>query len=283
MIAEGTSLLVCTPVRGGFSPSYSESVRALEAWARSRNIPFDIRRVAEAPVDAARDVLAASYLVATHGDPPTPYSHCLMVDAGVGFGVETIEKLLSADEDFVAAAVPLRNTRVDRVAERGESRFGADFAIRLTADQMESGKAHIEPKGDAMFIEVDAIGAAMICLRRAVFTRIFDAHPELQHKAGFGYFLPTVMDAEGHSHVDRLRKALRQHTTTPEEREKLVDKALGASHEEFDRCGEDVAFCRRWRALHSPEQPARIWVLCDAPLVHEGHGMFQGNFESSFG
>ncbi len=279
MTLEGVSLLVCTPVRGGFSPSNGESVRTLEAWARDNHIPFDTRRVAEAPVDAARDLLAAAFLTAKHSEPPAPFTHCLMVDAGVGFQPETVEKLLAADEDFTAAAVPLRNVRLDRVAERGETRFGADFAVMLTRDQIERGKAHIEPKAGSPFVEVDGIGAAMICMRRKVFGRIFEGYPELRHKEGFSYFLPAIMNSKGQT----PERAARMAVLTAERMHNYNEWSNFDNFEDFERCGEDIAFCRRWRGLHSPEEPACIWVLVDAQLVHEGHGMFHGNFADCFG
>jgi hypothetical protein len=267
------SILLCTAVRGGFAPSYKRSVRALEAWCLGQGIPFDTREVAEAPIEVARDLLAAAFLVTQH-------THCLMIDSGDGIGVETIEKMLAVNEDFVAAAVPLRQTRLEKVAERGQARYGAAFAVEFDREARETGKISLVNKGGAACAAVDIIGAACMCLRRDVFLRMFDAYPELGHKDGFEYFAPTAFDSSGLSRVSRLKLALEELRAEDNRhaRERTVADAFVMAPEEFTRCGEDVSFCRRWRKLDSSDQPAKIWLVADAPFMHEGHGFFAGNF-----
>jgi hypothetical protein len=281
------SILLCTPVRGGFSPSYKQSVRALEAWCRTQGIAYDERSIAEAPVEVARDLLAAEFLAAKH-DGMT-YTHCLMVDAGVGFPVEVIKKMLAADVDFAAAAVPLRQTRADKAAELGDARYASAFSVQFPRETRETGRAKIVNKGGAAFAKIEMIGGALMCLRRNVFLRMYDAYPELAHKTGFAYFQPTLLTEQGESHVALMRTALKAARTfagrTPEQQAAIFDRietALALPAEDFDRCGEDVSFCRRWIAMDSPASPAEIWLLCDAPLIHEGHGYFPGNFTDSF-
>ena len=279
----GVSILLCTAVRGGYSPSYRGATRALEAWCQSEGIHFDVREVAEAPIDAAREVLAAAYLVA-RTPSGAPFTHCLMVDAGVGFTVETVQQLLAAHEDFTAAAVPLRRANLEAVAARGETRCGSTFAIKLTQQTRETGRPQLVAKGGATFMEVAGIGAALICLRAAVFTRMFEAHPELQHKAGFAYFLPTLMNERGQSHVGLMRRALmalrRQDDAVA--RERIIEDTLSVDPGDFERVGEDIAFTNRWCALDTEDKPAKIWLLADAPIVHEGHGYFVGNIADQF-
>lgn len=275
------SILLCTPVRGGLAPGHAQSVEALRAWCTAEGIPFDVRRIAEAPVDAARDLLAAAFLAATHGDG-LPFTRCLMVDAGVGFELETAQKLIAANVDFAAAAVPLRTTRTDRVAERGEERFAADFAVALDSDATARGTVRIIDKNGASFMCVEAIGAALICFSRDVLTRMFGAYPELQHKDGFRYFAPTLLNDRGRSYIHMLREGLLAMRDGPHSR-LFVDQLLAYNPNDYDACGEDVSFCKRWRALHTPESPAEIWMLANAPLLHEGHGYFRGNIADHFG
>ena len=279
------SILLCTPVRGGFSPSYKRSARALEAWCHSQDIPFDTCDVAEAPVDKARDLLAAAYLAATHGGQP--YSHCLMIDSGVGFGIETVRRLVAAGEDFTAAAVPLRQSNITKTADLGEARWAATFAVQFPRETRETGKVRLVNKGGSMFASIDMIGAAMLCLRRDVLLRIYDAYPELAHKDGFRYFVPGLFDEDGMSHVGRLKRALDRAKSTPDSdiRDQLITDALAFDPKDFADCGEDVSFCKRWLGVpHDDEDHSRpeIWMLTDAPLMHEGHGFFAGNFSDTF-
>jgi hypothetical protein len=275
----GSSILLCSAVRGGYSPSFKQAERALEAWCQTQDIHFDTREVVEAPIDAARDVLAAAYLAAKTPQG-APFTHCLMVDAGVGFKVETIQKLLLAREDFTAVAVPLRRTNLEAIATRGEVRCGSAFAVKLTQQTRETGKPKFAIKGGTPFMEIDGIGAALICLRAPVLLRMFEAYPELQYKAGFAYFLPTLMDDRGQSHVGLMRQAIlaMRREDDPVTRARIAEEALSVDPGTFDRIGEDIAFCNRWRALDTPDKPAQIWMLADAPVMHEGHGYFVGNF-----
>jgi len=274
-----TSIFLATAVRGGYSPSFRRATRQLEAWCAEVGIPFDTQEVVEAPIDAARDVLAAAYLTAKT-PAGGPFSHCLMIDAGVGFSVETIQKLLLADVPFTAAAVPLRRYNLDKIAADGQVAGGSTFAVKLTQKTRETGRPTLASKGGATFMEVDGIGAALICVRREVFLRVFESHPELQHAEGFGYFLPTLMTADGESHATLMRTALQtlRREQDPTTRLRIIEDALSVDPRLFDRTGEDIAFCTRWRRMHTDATPAEIWLLVDAPLIHEGHGYFTGNF-----
>lgn len=280
----GRALLLATPVKGGVSPSYTRSARMLERWCIEQEIEFDERYVLEAPIDAARNVLAAAYLAAV-SPLGRPFTWCLMADAGVGFDTDTVEKLLLADEDFTAAAVPLRQTRIDKAIEEGDPRMSAAFAVMLTPEMRETGRAKIITRGGAPFMAIDGIGAALICVKQKVFTRLFDAYPELRHRSGFSYFQPTCLDDSGASHATRLREAIEKALRADDSqlaRDSILRAALDMDHEEFEARGEDIAFCMRWRRLDTEEKPAKIWLLCDAPIVHEGHGVWTGNFSDQF-
>lgn len=271
------SLFVTTPASSGTGLAHNASVRALGAWCREQKIPCNLAELGGAPIDFARDTLANAYLAARHGDPASSYSHCLCVDANVGFDVATVERLLRADEDFICAAVPLRETRTDKIVEKGSERFGATFALQYTRETLETGKPSIVRKGEADFMEIDHLGAAMICVRKPVFTKIWDAYPELRHKDGCRYYQPGLFDADNKSYAQRLRATLERVRkelavgVTPD-LAGVVEDALAIDPETFLACGEDVSLCKRWTALGG-----KIWLLIDAPLIHEGMGIWAGN------
>jgi hypothetical protein len=276
------SILLCTPVRGGFSPSYVEATDKLRQWCRDEGIEFDRRTVAEAPVDAARNVLSDAYLAAVT-ETGHPYTHCLMIDSGVGYTVDTIKKLVAADVDYAAAAVPLRRIDRDAIVKRDNPNAGSTFAVVLPRDVRETGKVRLVNKGGAAFMEVVGIGAACICIKPKVLTRMFDAYPELRHKGGFAYFQPTIMTEDGDTYIERMRRLIKEargHLQNDDHAhaDGALAVALSVNHEDFEACGEDISFSRRWVRLHSDVRPAQIWLTADAPFVHEGHGYFQGNF-----
>jgi hypothetical protein len=267
------SILLCTAVSAGFSPHYEAAVDRLGLWCRERGIVIQKARVADAPVDAARDALAAQYLAATHSDGK-PFSHMLMVDASVGFAPETVAQLLEADEMFTAVAVPVRQGE--------DGRFNRGFVVTHTRETRETGKVKLVKKGEAAFLEIDSVGAALICIRRTVLQRMFDAYPELQSSNDpVSYFLPGIFDRDGLTYTERLRRALERVQKGDLLSSELIDKVLAYDPSEWDRCGEDISFCRRWRALHTEDKPARIWLLAEATIIRSGNGYFMGNYAES--
>ncbi len=266
-----TSILLCTPVRGGISPSYEMSADALAAWCREREIPFAKRRVAEAPVDAARDMLVAEFLKATHSNGQ-PFKFCLMIDAGVGFSIKAIEHLIAANEDFAAAAVPLRHTHVDKIAERGDPKWGAQFSLAVADSAISpEGGVRVVQKHGAPFIDVVRIGAACLCLKRTVFETIERAWPEIRAQDTTAYFKPALFDANHDTLSRRLLRAVVEMATHGDP-QPLV-RALDIKPEEVTSCGEDISFVHRWLATGG-----KVWLLADAAMIHEGHGYWAGNF-----
>lgn len=85
---------------------------------------------------------------------------------------------------------------------------------------------------------VEGVGTAFMLVTRACLERVVSAHPELALSSGGGaIFHPMV---EGGKFV-----------------------------------GEDIAFCRRWRALGGD-----IWLMLDAELAHAGSFEYRGNIAS---
>jgi hypothetical protein len=291
---EKPRILVCTPAYSGVSNSYRQSMKHLEAWAHEQGVLLSDQSVANAPVDHARDSLANFFMGACIGESDEPlFTHALCIDAGIGIGVETIVKMLSfsladASHEFVAAAPPLRQFDFDMIAKMGlekhpkAARYGTKFGFHYTKEVRETGKA--QTKGG--FLAVDYVGTAVTIFRRSVFERLAAAYPELGYAQGHAYFLPTLINANGETWVGKMRAAL-EHINRGggEDVAQLAEIAREAltPPENLERCHDDAALCRRWRALDTPEKPATIWLLCDAPLVHEGQYTFEGNVADALG
>lgn len=213
-------------------------------WCDAQSITFDVEVAAGAPIETARDLLAAAFL-AHKGK----FERMLMIDAGIGFEPEVIEKLLKASlagNDFVAACAPLRRSRVDRACERAAEgfeapeRYSADFIVDLVVQDEEASKPNVQIVEGAPFAATKRIGGSCWMLTKTVFERVYETFPELQHRDGFAYFKREIVEGEYY--------------------------------------GEDSTFCWRWR-----QAGGEIWTLLDAPLVHEGHGVWTGNLGLMFG
>ena len=86
------------------------------------------------------------------------------------------------------------------------SRWGvaSAFAVKLSHKARETGNMTLMLKGGARFTEVDGIGAALICFRRDVLLRVYDAYPELHHKDGVAYFAPSILNEITDADIDKL-------------------------------------------------------------------------------
>jgi hypothetical protein len=228
-------LLVATPAYNGVSNNYFHATHALRGTLNKLGIYGQFVTAPGMPVDAARDFIGNAFL--SRAASKEPFTHVLMCDSDIGFPASAVLRMIERDVDFVTAAPPLR--RYDwKGAEKAlaQPRNGASLSIERLASLYA-----VKLLGDTLsvdnrgFARIDQVGGAFMLLRPRVFEAIRDAHPELRHKGGVMFFQPAVMDGE--------------------------------------RKGEDVAFCRRWRATGGD-----IWLLVDVPLTHEGPHTFEGSY-----
>lgn len=100
-------------------------------------------------------------------------------------------------------------------------------------------------------VEVEAVGTGFLMLKRSVLVEMFKAYPELQVRSRPG----VATDELDTTHYYTLFQT--------------------ALDEEGRYWGEDLMFCRRWRALGG-----KVWVDPSADLIHVGTKEYRGAFES---
>jgi hypothetical protein len=229
-------LLVASPAYNGVSNNYFHSCQKLRTALNNANVFSQFVTVPNVPVDAARDAIGNEFLRLSR--TPKGFSHLLMSDNDIGSEVDTVFRMIARDVDFAAAAAPLRRLNwaaVARAAAEGKKN-PERFAATFAVNLLDN-KLSLDQHG---FARIEDTGGAFLLLRPRVFEVIREKNPHLVHHRPDGseetmFFRPDVID-------DR-------------------------------RCGEDVAFQRRWRKAGGD-----IWLIVDAPLTHEGPHTFTGNY-----
>lgn len=97
-------------------------------------------------------------------------------------------------------------------------------------------------------IEIEAIGTGFVKITRGVFERMIEAHPDWKRRGW-----PTM----------------------PEEVRAQYYQFFRFDPNDVEESGEDIAFCREWRALGGS-----VWVDPTIRLIHVGEYEFTGNLES---
>ena len=168
-------IVLATPCFGGLvHQAYMLSVCKLTQAAPAQK--FDLELVllgGDALISRARSVLASRFL-----DMPRA-THLLFVDADIAFEPDQVLRLLRFDKEFVAAFYPLKAVDWSAIPARvvvGEalSSAGLSYVGRLLDEP--------ERRTDGDFATALYAGTGFQLIKRAVFERLIDAHPELRFK-----------------------------------------------------------------------------------------------------
>ena len=235
-------IYLAVPCYGGMLNLYfMQSLMRLQDACRAREVGLHVELMGgDALITRARARLAAQFLA--HAEA----THLLYIDADIGFGPETVFRLLDSGKDVIAAVCPLKQIDWEKVraaAKAGVADLQAaaiGYVVRFlpTADK----SVNVEDG----FAEVAYGGTGFLMIRREAMQRLSDAHPELRARL------------DGGADQDTLEAVMIFDT--------LVEPGTG------HYLSEDYAFCRRWRDLGG-----EIWADFEARLSHVGHAAYTGS------
>lgn len=227
-------ILVGTPTYNGqVTGQYTRSMLELQAalgpamgWESTKAVI----------VSTARNLLASRVLATDH-------THLLFVDADISFPASVVQRMISLDQPIVAGVYPQRSLNVAafHAAARKHADPNTAFAAALSypVDLIEPHSVN----GD--FYEASMAPTGLMLIKREVFERLREAHPELYVGAAGSYYA-----------YQDLKHVLQCFEPLPD--------AAGVA------MSEDVSFCRRWRDIGG-----RIWVLFDHYIGHTGPYTFR--------
>lgn len=157
------SLLIATPCYGGMCHSaFLESCLSLEAtltqvgldhsWLFTKN---------ESLITRGRNTSATKFL-------QTHYERLLFIDSDIEFAAEDVAKLWNIDSPGADVAVGVYRMK----------REGSPYAAWVNGSLIEDLPDHP--------IEVDYAGTGFMMIKRSVFTRLMQAHPEWKYEESIG-------------------------------------------------------------------------------------------------
>lgn len=248
--APTSSVLVCTPMRGGLGAEYSASI-----WRLLNHVGLDVTNALDV-VDVQlwhEDVVRVRSRFVEYFLAKTTATHLLFVDSDVSFAPVALEGMLRSGHDFVACPYPRRDViDVARVrAHAVEQSRGAPtipweasayrFACRI------AGELKIDPATHC----VPVAGVPMGCtlLSRPLLQKMRDLYPSLSFR-----------------------------DTMPYTEEPIDTVALfQLLFHEGVLLSEDFSFCQR--AVECGFRP-QLYLGPGSPVAHEGMHTYQGVIES---
>lgn len=237
-----------TPCYGGaVTEPYFKSMLRLVFFAQQHGIQLQFGTIAnESLITRARNTMTAFFM-------QSDCTHLLFVDADIEFQIDDFIRLCIADKDIVVGAYPKKTVNWESVkkfaiqnptasAEK-VAQSGADYAINFQFD--DPSKGTIKMENGLLRLKDGATGFMMI--KREVFTRMMEAHPELQYNNDIN-----------------VSADLNKHTYA------LFDTMIDEGSRRY--LSEDYTFCRRWQKLGG-----EVWIDPNINLNHFGTIPFRGN------
>lgn len=170
------------------------------------------------------------------------FSHLLFVDSDLEFQPSAVQRMLAFDKPLVACSYPARDLDPARFHQAAQTNADPERALSAALEYpVRLVEPHVREGG---FWQAEHAPAGLMLIRRDVLTALRDRCPELHRPA-----------------ADTQYRGVRDVLLCFDP----VHDANGVTQ------GEDVSFCRRWRALGG-----EIWALMDEPVGHAGPWVFRG-------
>lgn len=227
-------LLVGTPTYNGqLTTPYATSLMAL---SRAFGDRMEWAPTNGTLVAFARNALASRALEGG-------FTHLLFVDSDISFHLDLVERLIAFDQMVVGAIYPQRSIDPHRFFQqaRGQQDPGSAWATALSFP-MELETPHVS-KGE--FFRAVSVPAGLMLIKSEALQRLASGYPDLYRPAADSYYA-----SQG---VKRVLQCFDP-----------VYDANGVA------IGEDLSFCRRWRALGE-----ELWAVFDDTVGHFGPFLFR--------
>jgi hypothetical protein len=217
-------VVFCIPaLTGNVRMRCHQSLVATYRILNDAGIPYEEFVIENCPyLPTARNTLVAMFMDSDGTD-------LFFIDSDVGFDASGIVRILERPEEIVAGIYPLKRDAV-----------GYPVEVK-TIDGIPIGRDGL--------IEANFLPTGFMRIKRSVFEKLIEAHPELEYADSVVEVLGAkVTKAWDFFHMGIDPK--RQRWTT-----------------------EDYAFCQRWRDIGG-----QLWVYPDINFQHIGSKAFRGNY-----
>ena len=259
---------ICTPAYGGqMMTSYVNALLQTMDMFRNHNVkvtPLFLNN--ESLVQRGRNTLVAQALAIPS------VTHVLFIDSDISWAPQSILRLLARDVDIVGGIYPHKHYAWERLMQSQDfQRIQKELQAWKQLEELAGNtvtpqglitkfksflmKFNIvfprdtqEAKVEKGFVQVERIATGMMLIKRKVFERMMEAHPDWK-------YAPNTMPTK--QEIERL---------TPYNYA-FFDCVVEDGH----YLSEDWYFCSQWRRLGG-----EVWADITMPLTHSGFHVFQG-------
>ena len=233
------SIFLSTPCYGGLClQAYAESVLKLQALCAQRNVQLLLDTTEnESLVHRARNIAVARFMQKTEA------THFLFIDADIHFQPESVMRLLDSEYDVSCAVYPKKVVMWDQAEQAVQT--GNDLAKASASLVMNFRYAQTQIRDG--FAEVLDGPTGFLMIKRDVFTKMFEAYPELNCKN----------DHQNRDFDDYCA---------------VFDCMIDPTNRRY--LSEDYAFCRRWQMMGG-----QIFADVTTTLGHVGNIRFIGKMD----
>lgn len=204
---------------------------------------FGIGTISDSLISRARNSIVAKFMAAEQ------FTHLLFIDVDLKFNHNDILKMLWHDKDVMTGSYPIKDInweKVQKLVQSGvEPNKLAAKATRFVVNPVSAGQNKIETDNGA--IAVHDAGTGFMLIKREVFTKMFEAYPELKFQ-----------DDTGSLKGDELKHTYALFNSYVDENKRFLS--------------EDYGFCRYWQKIGG-----KIWVDPAVELSHFGRFVYEGN------
>jgi hypothetical protein len=235
-------ILIATPCYNGtVHAQYMISLFNMVRTLASEGVASDIMTPShESLITRARNFIANEFV--RHEE----YSHLLFIDSDLAFPADTALRYLRADKDIVCGVYPLKYLNLGKVravaadmSDQEAEAASLDYTVKFKPGQVPD---------DNGFMSVEYGSTGFMLVKRRVFERVAEAHPELRYKYSYAALYDHVFD--NCAFFDTL--------IDPETRDYLP---------------EDYSFCKRWTRLGG-----EVHADMQSRFTHIGSRAFQGDY-----
>lgn len=206
-------------------------------------LKFSISTLSDSLITRARNQLVAKFMA--HKE----FTHLLFIDVDLSFNPDDILKMLWHDKEIVTGAYPIKEILWERVQNNVHKGIDKNDllsnSVRFVVNPVRVGENRVEVSNGA--ISVYDAGTGFMLIKREVFEKMFEAHPELKYNDDTGML---------------------------SEEERNYSYALFNSYVDTDTgrlLSEDYGFCRYWQ-----EMDGKIWTDPSVELGHLGRMKYTG-------
>ena len=245
-------LMVGTPCYGGLlHEAYMHSFLRTQKEAETKGYRLHLNSMGnESLITRARNTIVSQFLNQEN------LTHLLFIDADIAWQAETVTRMLSVDEEVVAAIYPRKGLEWQHVEKYVKSAPNdlKNLEQKLLGYNLNFKDPHNIPMYQGGFVEVLDAATGFMMIKRETILKMIEAYPELKYTS------------------DQM---LNGGLYTSDNCYAFFDTMIDPVSNRY--LSEDYAFCRLWQKIGG-----KIYADVASSLTHYGTYSFKGNVSHKF-